>query len=318
MPSPSRRKNPNRINRIGFVIKRQPARARQILPPLVRWLRQRGVSCALDQQTAEMVELPGEAGRGLDRPALAAYSDLIIVIGGDGTLLSVAREMGSSRTPILGVNLGSLGFLTEIPLAGLQSAIEGILLGRHKLRSRMRLRVEMIRGEQSVVASHDALNDVVVNKSALARILDINVEVNGRFMTTFKADGLIVATPSGSTAYSLSAGGPIVDPSVDAVILCPICPHTLTNRPVVAPGRSLVEVGLEENHGDVYVTIDGQIGSPFLHGDRIRIRKSSNPVRLIQFPEKDYFEVLRQKLKWGGRVPRPAGSALPADRSRRR
>ena len=181
----------------------------------------------------------------------------------------------------------------------------------------MRLRVDLLRNGESVVASYDVLNDVVVNKSALARILDINVRVNGRFMTTFKADGLIVATPTGSTAYSLSAGGPIVDPSVGAVILCPICPHTLTNRPVVAPDGSLVEVGLEENHGDVYVTIDGQVGSPFLHGDRIRIRKSGNPVRLIQLPEKDYFEVLRQKLKWGGRVPRISSSAAPPSPSRR-
>lgn len=307
MRSDSRRKNPGRISRAGIVVKRQPARARQILPPLIRWLGKRGVECSLDHQTAEMVGIRGRSGLGLDRAALAAGTDLIVVIGGDGTLLSVAREMGPSTTPILGVNLGSLGFLTEIPLADLHPALEEILAGRHKVQPRMRLHAELVRNGGHVVSSHEVLNDVVVNKSALARILDINVAVNGRFMTTFKADGLIVSTPTGSTAYSLSAGGPIVDPTVAAVILCPICPHTLTNRPVVAPEASQVEVGLEENHGDVYVTIDGQVGSPFLHGDRIRIRKSLNPVRLVHLRGKDYFEVLRQKLKWGGRVPRGPG-----------
>jgi NAD+ kinase len=176
-----------------------------------------------------------------------------------------------------------------------------VLEGRHAVRQRLRLQATIVR-DDSVVARHDVLNEVVVNKSALARVLDINVEVNGRFMTTFKADGLIVCTPTGSTAYSLSAGGPIVDPSLGAMILCPICPHTLTNRPVVVPDSSRVSVSLVENHGDVYVTLDGQVGAPFLPGDLVRIGRSRNPLRLIQFPEKDYFEVLRQKLKWGGRV----------------
>src|SRR5678815_1396446 len=185
---------------------------------------------------------------------------------------------------------------TEIPLGEIYPSIEGILAGRHSVNRRMRLQVEITRDSGAVVR-HEVLNEVVVNKSALARILDINVEVNGRFMTVFRADGLIVCTPTGSTAYSLSAGGPIVDPSLDAMQLCPICPHTLTNRPVVLPDTSVVGITLVENHGDVYVTIDGQVGAPFLPGDRIRITKSRHPVRLVQFPEKDYFEVLRQKLK---------------------
>jgi NAD+ kinase len=293
-----------RIRKIGIVIKRQPQRGPAILRELTRWLGKRRLECALDHQTAALGRLRGGADRsthGLDRAALAAWADMIIVVGGDGTLLSVAREMGSSRTPILGVNLGSLGFLTEIRLNELYPSIEGILEGRHTVRPRMRLRAEIVR-DSRVIAKHEVLNEVVINKSALARVLDIHVEVNGRFMTTFKADGLIVCTPTGSTAYSLSAGGPIVDPSLDAMILCPICPHTLTNRPVVVPDRSRVGVGLVENHGDVYVTIDGQVGAPFLPGDHLRITKSRNPLRLIQFPEKDYFEVLRQKLKWGGRV----------------
>ena len=291
---------PERIRRIGIVIKRQPQRAPSILRGLTRWLSKRGIEYACDRQTATVARTGG-AHAGVDRAALAAGADMILVVGGDGTLLSVARDIGASRTPILGVNMGSLGFLTEIPLSQLYPAIQGILEGRHTIRRRMRLTAEILRGS-SVLARHEVLNEVVVNKSALARVLDIVVEVNGRFMTTFKADGLIVSTPTGSTAYSLSAGGPIVDPSLDAMILCPICPHTLTNRPVVVPDRSRVLLGLAENHGDVYVTIDGQVGSPFLPGSKVRIRKSKNPLRLIQLPGKDNFEVLRQKLKWGGHV----------------
>ena len=302
MSSNSRTRSKQRIEKVGIVIKRQPAMARRILRPLIDWLGKRHLSWAFDQQTASVAGLTGEPAGGLDREALAAATDVIIVIGGDGTLLSVAREIGASRTPILGVNMGSLGFLTEIPLGEIYNALDGILRGLYIVRPRMRLRAEILRDGEHLVSSHDLLNDVVVNKSALSRILDINVEVDGRFMTIFKADGLIVCTPTGSTAYSLSAGGPIVDPSLDAMILCPICPHTLTNRPVVTPGTSKVVVGLEGNHGEVYVTIDGQVGSPVLHGDRLRIGKSKHPVNLIQFPDSDYFEVLRQKLKWGGRV----------------
>ncbi len=307
MPSTSRTKKPVEIRKVGIVVKRQPARAAAILRGLVAWLDRMRLPFVLERETAAL--LGGEGG-GVGREALADACDMIIVVGGDGTLLSVARAIGAGRTPLLGVNLGSLGFLTEIPLDGLYPALEGVLAGRCVIQPRMRLHAEILRG-RGVVARHELLNDIVVNKSALARVLDINVEVNGRFMTTFKADGLIVSTPTGSTAYSLSAGGPIVDPSVDAMILCPICPHTLTNRPVVAPGGSRVDVGLADNHGDVYVTIDGQVGAPFLPGDRIRIRKSRYPLRLIHFPDKDYFEVLRQKLKWGGRVPARRGGTLP-------
>jgi NAD+ kinase len=287
-----------RIRSVGIVFKTQPRRAARILRQLTAWLDRHEIERFLDLQTAALM---GHGAAGMDRETLAARSDVIVVVGGDGTLLSVAREIGPSRTPILGVNLGSLGFLTEVRLEELLPAMQTVVSGRYRVASRMRLRVEIVRAGM-VIARHDVLNDVVINKSALARILDIHVEVDGGFMTVFKSDGLIVSTPTGSTAYSLSAGGPIVDPSVGAIILCPICPHTLTNRPVVAPDRSVVEVGLDHNHGNVYVTIDGQVGSPFLPGDRIRIRKSRHPVRLVELPQKDYFSVLRQKLKWGGRV----------------
>lgn len=303
MPSGSRKKIRKRTDRLGIVLKPQPRRASGILRKLLAWLERRGVEALLDHQTAR---LAGGSAAGHDREDLAAGTDAIIVIGGDGTLLSVAREIGASRTPILGVNLGSLGFLTEIPLPDLYPAIEGILEGRHLVTERGRLRAEIHRQGRSS-ARHDVLNDIVVAKSALSRVLDIRVDVDGRLMTTFKADGLIVCTPTGSTAYSLSAGGPIVDPQVDAMVLSPICPHTLTNRPLVLPGRSEVDVSLVNDHGEVYITIDGQVGSPFLANDRVRIRRSRHPLRLVHFPEKDYFDVLRRKLKWGGRVEPGSG-----------
>jgi NAD+ kinase len=287
-----------KIRSVGLVFKTQPRRAARILRHLTGWLDRHGIERFLDLQTAALM---GRGAAGMDRETMAARCDMIVVVGGDGTLLSVAREIGPSRTPLLGVNLGSLGFLTEVRLEDLIAAMQTVSEGRYRVASRQRLRVEILRGGQ-VIARHDVLNDVVINKSALARILDIHVEVDGTFMTVFKADGLIVSTPTGSTAYSLSAGGPIVDPTVGSMLLSPICPHTLTNRPVVLPDRSVVEVGLDHNHGNVYVTIDGQVGSPFLPGDRIRIRKSRHPVRLVELPQKDYFAVLRQKLKWGGRV----------------
>lgn len=301
--SPRSRGTRSRIRSFGVVVKKHPTRAPKIVSQLLHWLSRKGIECHLDLQTAAIIRGGPE---GLEREDLVARSDAIIVIGGDGTLLSVARSIGSGRTPILGVNLGSLGFLTELTLDDLYPAIDALLNGNCTIQRRMRLKAEIIRNG-TVEARHDILNDIVVNKSALARILDINVTVNGHFMTTYKADGLIVSTPTGSTAYSLSAGGPIIDPSMDAVILCPICPHTLTNRPVVIPGGSAIEVGLVNNHGDVYVTIDGQVGEPFRPGDRILVRRSPHPLRMIQFPEKDYFDVLRRKLKWGGRVPAAAG-----------
>ncbi len=296
MPSGSRTKR--RIRTIGIVIKPQPPRATAILRQISRWLRRRGIEVCFDPQTAALMPRRTEA---LDRATLASRCDAIVVIGGDGTLLAVAREMGASRTPILGVNMGSLGFLTEVPLDEMRASLDAVLEGRHRIARRNRLQVEIMRGKR-IIARHHALNDVVIAKSALARILDINVEMDGRFTTIFRADGLIVATPTGSTAYSLSAGGPIVDPSVDAVLLCPICPHTLTNRPIVAPGVSRVGVGVVRNHGEVYITVDGQVGSPFAPGDHLRIRKSPHPVRLIHFADRDYFDVLRRKLKWSGRV----------------
>lgn len=293
--SGKKRRNP--IRRAGLVMKPRHPRARGIAGKLIRWLESRKIEPVLDQQTAALLR----RGDGMEREEMAAVADLLVVVGGDGTLLSVARALGSARTPILGVNLGSLGFLTEIPLGDLYPALEAVLKGEYALDERIRIRTSVVRGGREV-ARHDLLNDVVINKSALARILDINVSINGDYITTYRADGLILSTPTGSTAYSLSAGGPIMDPSVSGFVLTPICPHTLTNRPLVLPHGSVVEVSLENSNEDVYVTVDGQVGFPLMSGDKIRGRRAPNPVRLIQSPGRNYFEVLRRRLKWHGQV----------------
>jgi NAD+ kinase len=291
--SPSRR----RIRKAGIVVKPRHRRSREIAAKLVRWLERQKVEAVMDHQTAALLAKRD----GCERAAMASASDLLIVVGGDGTLLSVARSMGAARTPIFGVNMGSLGFLTEIPLQEMFPVLEAVLSGHYQIDERMRLRVSIMRGDREL-ARHDILNDVVINKSALARILNIDVHVDGTYIATYRADGMILSTPTGSTAYSLSAGGPITEPSVAAFILSPICPHTLSNRPLVLPRQSKVELSLRNSHEDVYVTIDGQVGFPLEADDTVRARRAPSPVRLVRSPGRNYFEVLRQRLKWHGRV----------------
>lgn len=293
-PSPSRR---GKVRRAGVVVKPRHRRSREIASRLVRWLERRGVEPLVDHQTASLLRKV----TGRERTELASHADFIVVVGGDGTLLAVARATGSSRTPILGVNLGSLGFLTETPLDEMFNVLDGYLSGRYQIDERMRLRVSIVRHGRDL-ARHDVLNDVVLNKSALARILNIDVSVDGTYITTYRADGLILSTPTGSTAYSLSAGGPITEPSVAAFILSPICPHTLSNRPLVLPRRSSVDLTVRNSHEDVFVTIDGQVGFPLQPGDLVRGKRAPTPLRLIQAPGRNYFEVLRQRLKWQSRL----------------
>lgn len=285
------------MRRAGVVVKPRHRRSAEVAAKIIRWLEKRKVEPLMDHQTAALLKMRA----GLDRRTLARQSDLLVVVGGDGTLLSVARTLGTARTPILGVNLGSLGFLTEIPLEEMFPALEAFLSGHYEIDERLRLRVEIVR-EGKGLARHDILNDVVINKSALARILNIDVRVNDTYITTYRADGLILSTPTGSTAYSLSAGGPITEPSVAAVILSPICPHTLSNRPLVLPKKCAVEMRIRNSHEDVYVTIDGQVGFPLEGRDVVRARQAPNPVRLVQSPGRNYFDVLRQRLKWQGRL----------------
>jgi NAD+ kinase len=279
------------------VVKARHRRSREILKGLLNWLDGRGIRALLDHQTATLLR----RADGIERDLMASEADVLLVLGGDGTLLSVARSMGSARTPILGINLGSLGFLTEIPMKEMYSTLEAILSGQYTIDERTRLRVSVLRGDRETLR-HDVLNDIVINKSALARILNIDVSINGAYINTYRADGLILSTPTGSTAYSLSAGGPIMAPNVGGFVLTPICPHTLSNRPLVLPQESAVEVGIRNSTEDVYVTIDGQVGFPLAGSDRILARRAPNPVRLIQSTGRSFFEVLQQRLKWHGRV----------------
>jgi len=282
------------IKKIGIISKPRKSDAGPILTDLVRWLKDRGIEPLMDQETAGLIDFESSH----KRPDIALLSDFIIVLGGDGTLISVARLIGGRETPILGVNLGSLGFLTEVTLEEMYPLLEKILAGKMSLDERWTLDVSVQRGNEEL-AKFTVLNDVVINKGALARMILMETVIDGRYLNTYRADGLIISTPTGSTAYSLSAGGPIINPKVGAIIISPICPHTITNRPIVVRQDVMVEVTLRSENEDVNVTLDGQEGYPLQHLDKVVVKKSANVVQLITSPDKDYYEVLRQKLRWG-------------------
>jgi len=226
--------------------------------------------------------------------------DILVVLGGDGTLLSVIRRAGEYEVPILGVNLGDLGFLTEITQEELLPVLDNVLKGKFQTHERVALRAAVVRGNREVGVFR-VLNDAVINKGALARIISLRTTINGEYVATFRADGLILSTPTGSTAYSLSAGGPIVYPSVKTIVITPICPHTLTNRPIIVPDNVIVRTTLESESEEVFLTLDGQAGFPMQRGDTVEVRKAPGRVLLIESPGKGYFEVLRTKLGWAER-----------------
>lgn len=223
---------------------------------------------------------------------------LVVVLGGDGTMIAAARMIGEAEVPVLGINYGSLGYLTDFRIEELHTAVESVVSGKFETDHRVMLRTELIRDGESI-ANGRVLNDVVINKAALARIIAIEVRLNGLFVNSFRSDGLIVATPTGSTAYNLSAGGPIVYPSMNAVVLTPICPFTLTNRPIVIPDDAQIELKLESGSEGVILSLDGQTGFPLVVGDIVRIRKSRTTLNLVQPENRNYFDVLRKKLQWG-------------------
>ena len=224
--------------------------------------------------------------------------DLVVVLGGDGTLLGAARKVGRYGLPILGVNLGGLGFLTEIPLEMLYKDIEKVITGQVAIEPRLMLRASVLRNAEEK-CRFSVLNDVVINKGALARIIDLRVSIDGHFLTTFRADGLIVSTPTGSTSYNLSAGGPILYPDLEALILTPICPFTLTQRPIILPDTSVIEVQMGKHNEEVTLTFDGQVGFDLMAHDKVIISKSEKKLKLIKSPDQDYYDILRTKLKWG-------------------
>jgi NAD+ kinase len=291
---------PSSIKRIGVVAKPHRADVLQTLCRLTEWLNDHDIKL-VGGPAIERERIEHQTGCAIESVAddeLAKAVDLMLVLGGDGTMIATARMIGDAEVPVIGVNYGGLGYLAEFPLTEMFSALTAILAGDYRVQQRVMLSVELRRGE-TLVTENRVLNDVVVNKSALARIIEIEAYLNDQFVNSFRADGLIVATPTGSTAYNLSAGGPLIFPSMNAVVITPICPFTLSNRPFVVPDTSLIEVRLMTDNEEVALTLDGQVGFPLKAGDRILIRKSETTFNLVQPANRNYFDVLRDKLKWG-------------------
>jgi NAD+ kinase len=284
------------VSTVGIFSKPHSPAAAALVPRLAEWLAEREVLIRYDEITA------GYLGRsdGLPREEAPKQCDLMIVLGGDGTLLSAARAIADLEIPLFAVNLGGLGFLTAITVDELFPELERALRRETRISLRGMLHVDVFRGEEKV-AEYEALNDAVVNKAAIARIIDIEVYARERLVCAYKADGLIVSTPTGSTAYSLSAGGPVIYPTVGALCLTPICPHTLTNRPLIVPSEMTLTLWNRATDQDAFLTIDGQVGEPLMHNDRMECKHSEKWLHLIRPPNLMFFDVLREKLKWGQR-----------------
>jgi len=284
------------VKKIGLFVKRHHQDAVMVAGEVCDWLTRRGIEVLAEEALADA--LP--AARRCPDANIPTEADLIIVLGGDGTLLSVSRLVDERRTPILGINLGSLGFLTEITRDEVNAVLGQLLAGELEISERLRLDVA-IRREGEEIARYRVLNDLVINKGALARIIDMEAWVDNTYLTTFKADGLIVATPTGSTAYNLAAGGPIISPALHCLVISPICPHMLTNRPIIVSDEALIRIQVKFQHEEVALTADGQVGMPLHGGDIVEIQRSPHPTLLVLSPTKDYFQILRTKLKWGER-----------------
>jgi NAD+ kinase len=283
------------MKKIGIICKIGRPEPAEILKELLPWLGSKGYEVFLDSETAWMLNMEGYS-----RSHIPSLVDVIVVLGGDGTMLSVARLVGGSGVPILGVNLGGLGFITEVNKDEIIAALDKALAGSCSMEERIMLSAVVSRHDEKI-ADFIVLNDVVINKGALARIIDLETYVHDSYVATFKADGLIISTPTGSTAYSLSAGGPILYPTLNSIVLTPICPHTLTNRPIVLPDDFTVEIILRSESEDVFLTLDGQVGFSLKKNDTVTIKKSGFTTKLLIPCERDYFQILRAKLKWGER-----------------
>ncbi len=288
------------IKRIGIVLKPHQPDALKTMCELTTWLAKREISVlgGPEIERDQIREQTGCAVAEVEPEKLAESVDLMLVLGGDGTMIAAARLMGDTEVPVLGVNYGGLGYLAEFRIEELYTALESILSGNYRLDKRVMLEVELLRGTEEVTRNR-VLNDVVINKSALARIIEIEANLNHQFVNSFRADGLIVSTPTGSTAYNLSAGGPVIFPSMNAVVITPICPFTLSNRPIVVPDDAEIELCLKTEEEDVALTLDGQVGFPLRVEDRVVIRKSKTKFNIVQPTNRNYFEVLRDKLRWG-------------------
>jgi len=279
---------------VGIIFKHHFEPAKRECQHLKEWFAERGIAVYTEEMGS--MSFPRQCFQ--EETSIPDTVDWVIVLGGDGTLLGAARKVGRYGLPILGVNLGGLGFLTEIPLKMLYRDMEKLIAGEITVETRLMLQAHVFR-DNNEKCSFSVLNDVVINKGALARIIDLGVSIDDRFLTTFRADGLIISTPTGSTGYNLSAGGPILYPDLEALIVTPICPLSLTHRPIILPDSSVIEIKIGENSEEVTLTFDGQVGFDLMDNDRVIISKSEEKLRLIKSPEQDYFDILRTKLKWG-------------------
>jgi len=288
------------VRRVGILVKPQQPDAFKTVCRLVEWCaaRQIAVSCGPKAECSRIESETGCAVRVLEHPELVCEADVVVVLGGDGTMISAARTIGDHGTPVLGINYGRLGYLAEFTVEEMVPALESVISGSYQLDHRLMLSAQVYRGGEKKLHER-VLNDVVISKSALARIIEIEALVDGRFVNRFRADGLIISTPTGSTAYNLSAGGPVIYPSMEAVVITPICPHTLSNRPLVVPSDAEFELTLKTPDEEVALTLDGQVGMPLQAGDRVVVRKSAMTFNLIQAHTRNYFDVLRSKLRWG-------------------
>jgi NAD+ kinase len=284
------------VQSVGICVKPGEPDLADLVRELEKWLCDRGLAVLPDPEAARWTRADARL-----RGDLARQVDLIVVLGGDGTLLAVARAVGARDVPILGVNLGTLGFLAETGREELFPSLLAVLDNRFRIEERMRFDVSVVRDDEDLGA-YIALNDAVVSNTALSRMVDLRTRVDGAEVGTYHADGLIVATPTGSTAYSLSAGGPLLLPSFEAMLLTPISPHALTQRPLVLPGSSVVELEVQASRGgEVHLTVDGQVGRALEEGDVVTVRRSEQPARLLVPPGRNRFEVMRKKLRWGER-----------------
>ncbi|MEO5357415.1 MAG: NAD(+)/NADH kinase [Nitrospirae bacterium YQR-1] len=283
------------MNRVGIICKRGKKEALELLLKLVPWLRERQIEVCVDSYSARETGL-----KGVPQEDMPKHCDMVVVLGGDGTMLAASRLVAESNLPIFGINLGGLGFITEVSIGEVFNVIEKVITGKCAVEDRIMLNATVIR-DSKTLAQYTVLNDVVITKGALARIFDLEMFIDGMYVTTFRADGLIVSTPTGSTAYSLSAGGPILYPTLHCFVITPICSHTLTNRPIVINDDMSIEIIARSGSEDVYLTLDGQLGHHLMENDVVSVKRSVNMARLMIPCERDYFQILREKLKWGER-----------------
>ncbi|MBF0379436.1 MAG: NAD(+)/NADH kinase [Magnetococcales bacterium] len=290
------------MRNIGIITKLSDPEALKATKDLAKWLYKQGCKVAITQETAKDAKIAKKIATPADQEKLPHNRDLVVVIGGDGTFIAACRAVGTTGTPLLGINMGRLGFLTEVTKDAMLSTMAEILDGRYTIEKRMLLAIKIKRKNKEIL-KYLVLNDAVIHKGALARMLEYEVAIDKQFVFSSRADGLIISSPTGSTAYSLSAGGPIIHPTLNTILLVPICPHTLTNRPIAVPGDGIISITLSNISSlDQRLTLDGQTGFPLQEGDKILIKQSKHQLHVLHAADRNYYSILREKLRWGEQV----------------